>query len=232
MKWLIFLTLTACGTQQTTTQGPLYTYRADMQVSFDQGQTVYDGVTSARITTGNLPVTFISPVNIDRVQITTCGRQAICQSGGSCDANFAISRNWIGSVQNTFTYNYTPTPDEALGMCPMYIEAYSKKDLTSWAFVGFYGNETLPAQIYCNGKFVPTKGLTVCQTKNGLNQKIVFSTAVKAEGEKSCNLTTTDNMNFTLTPDLGFCRASFLDNNKNWHRLIMLGYDSVLVRVN
>lgn len=228
---IFFALLAGCSSvEQKTEKGPLYTYRADMYVQL--GDKGFDGMAVTKLD-GALPIRFISPVGIDRVQVTTCARQAVCQSGGVCDPAFKIDKDWLGNVKNSFVFNYVPVAAETEGLCPMYIEAYSKKQLTSWGFVAFRKDETLPAHIDCNGQGWTFAGVSVCQSKNSLEQTITFKQPVKIVPEPNCNFTQKDAQTYTAKPDIGFCRATFAtyDQPRLWHRLILLGYDAVLVRV-
>lgn len=200
--------------QQTTTTGPLYSYRADTQIQVGGAQ--FDGMGVWKLT-APVDIEFSTPhgVTPDRIQITSCARQDIFEN-----------------QKSPFVYHYVPVHAELGGMCPLYFEAYSKKDLISWGFIGFRFDEELQAHIDCNGQGWTYAGLTVCQTKSGLEQLMSFPVKVEAVAETGCHMTTTDKQNFKFVPDKGFCRATFVSPDKKWHRLILLGYDSVLVRVN
>ena len=208
---LLALLLTGCaGVSQKSTVGqPLWSYRADMGMM--AGPSTFEGMGVTKLF-GSIPIQVNSPVALDRLQVTTCARAEVYEN-----------------VKNPFTFDYVPSPRETDGLCPMYIEAYSKDQLTSWGFLGFRQTETLPAHIWCNGEGYTYAGLSVCQTKTGLEQQLDFKKPVKFIAEKSCNLTTSDNQSFLAKPDKGFCRATFTAGGE-YHRLIMLGYDSVLIR--
>ncbi len=197
--------------------GPLYSDRADMQFALSTGQTI-DGVGVAKLPSGPVAVKLVSLFKMDRLQVTTCARQDV-----------------YNGEKKEFTYDYYPTPAEINGVCPMYFEAYSKKQLTSWGFLAFRTDETIPSQMYCNGQSRQFSGLAVCQTKSGLEQTLNYSVKIDfAEAEPGCNMTTTDNKSFTFKPAKGFCRATFMAKDSKgqpqWARAIVLGYASVLIR--
>lgn len=229
--WVAFaaLTLLGCSTvEQKTFKGPLYNYRADMKIHVDGKW--FDGMAATK---ADFPkdITVVSPVALDRIHVTSCARQDVCEFGRECEG-FTVSKGgWFGGdAGNNFVYRYVPTKLENEGMCPLYIEAYSKESLTSWGLIAFRAEEKLPAHIDCNGKGFTYAGFTVCQTKSGLQQRMEFKKNVIYEAEESCNIRPVSKNTFDFSPALGFCRATFTDGI-DWHRLILVGYEGVLVRV-
>lgn len=214
---------------QTTPKGPLYSYRAELSIGL--GGSEFTGLAVTKLAPVNIVIK--SLVSMDRIQVTSCARQNICENGGFCDSQFVIDRDWWTGSGKSAVYYYEPNEAESKGVCPLYIEVYSKADLTDWGMVAFRTDETLPAKLACNGSGWTFSGLSVCQTKNGLDQSIKFDRALKAfESEPACHMTqdATDATKFWLRPEMGFCKAVFSDG-ANEHRLLLLGYDSVLLRV-
>ncbi len=173
--------------------------------------------TGAASLNGPLSIRFISPISMDRLQITTCAREQIIDNAGS-----------------QYVYNYVPTPDEVKGPCPLYAEAISKGSLTTWFFLGLKSTEDLASHVWCNGEGWRYSGMSVCQSKAGLIQSISFDQPITAfKAEDSCHLTTSDNQTFHVEPDLGFCRITFASKTgvvTHWHRAIFIGYKGSLVR--
>lgn len=203
---------------QGVAKGPLYTYRADILLTLE-GKT-FDGLAATKLT-GPLDIKIESKVKLDRLQITSCARQDVFE---------AVDKTWYGGVGHAMIYHYVPIRAEFAGACPLYIEAFDKSGLAAWGLVGFRSDETMQAHIDCNGKGVTYAGYSVCQTKNGLEQALVFQDPVDDfEIEPICNGVTADNKTFTFHPGLGVCRASFYRKGE-WHTLNMIGYDQVLVR--
>lgn len=200
--------------------GPLWNNRADLQITLDGKQ--FDGMAETKLS-GPVEVKLVSNVPMDRLQITSCSRQDVFEN---------VDAGWFGGSGKTFTYTYAPSAIELKGVCPLYIEIYSKADLTAWGFVAFKTDEKLPAKVACNGIDWSFSGMSICQTKAGLEQAMSFSKPVDFEAEETCTMVQDpkDKSKFTMRPQKGFCRATFTDG-VDWHRLIMLGYDQVLVRV-
>lgn len=244
LAFILLLFLCGCSTLQTdvqtvlqdarqpATRVPLYVYRADLQVTVDK--TTFDGVgvTSAR--SSEMDIDIVSQINLDRVEVETCAREDVCESGKPCNANFALDDGWFGTQGKHLVYHYTPSTDEAAGACPIYFRVYAKTDLASWGFLAFRTTtgatpETLPAHMVCNG--VPWKfsGHSMCQTKQGLLQRIVFDQPVDDfDLDKTCGAKQLDSKTFQLRPQLGLCTGEFLSQGK-WHGLDLIGYDTVLV---
>lgn len=240
---LIFLLLPACqslepvatsvvsalqDSRQPATRVPLYVYRADLQITVDKVTFDGVGVTGARSTAMDIDI--VSQINLDRVEVETCARQDVCESGKPCNGNFAIDADWFGAVGKHMVYHYTPSVDESVGSCPIYFRVYSKKDLAAWGFIAFRSKtETLPSHTVCNGVTWQFAGHSMCQTKAGLIQRITFDQPIDDyDVDKTCGLTKIDPKTFQLRPTLGICTGSFLSKGL-WHGLDLIAYDSVLV---
>lgn len=223
--------LSSCASvqPQKIARGPLYSYRAELSITLGDRQ--FDGLAVTKLMPVDIGIK--SLVSMDRIQVTSCARQNICENGGFCDPQFSIDRDWWTGSGKSATYHYEPNEAESKGVCPLYIEVYSKADLTDWGMVAFRTDETLPAKLACNGSGISFAGLSICQTKNGLDQSIKFDRVIKGfASEPGCHMTQdqVDATKFWLRPEMGFCKAVFSDG-VNEHRLLLLGFDSVLLRV-
>ena len=73
---------------------------------------------------------------------------------------------------------YTPTIERGKS-CVLYVAAYSKKQKHSSGIIILEDPRyKLNATLYCNGYVMKTRGVSACQTKEGLIQKITFSEEV------------------------------------------------------
>ena len=173
--------------------------------------------TGAASLNGPLSIKFTSPIKMDRLQITTCAREEIIDNAGQ-----------------SYTYQYSPTPDEAKGPCPLYAEAISRDSHTSWFFLGLKSTEDLRSHVWCNGEGWTYSGMSVCQSKAGLIQSISFTAPIDAfKAEDTCHMNTKDKQTFTVEPDQGFCRVTFAQKDGpivHWHRAIFIGYKGSLLR--
>lgn len=213
---LLFLLAGCASTQQITTEAPLYKYRANMQISVDGVD--FDGMGVTAI--GVKDIGIVSQAALDLLRITTCHRDFTVEK---------VDKGWFGGSGHQYVYHYEPTEKERSGMCPIYFQAFSKDRVTDWGYLAFRSTETLPGHIDCNG--VPTKfaGISVCQTKAGLDQILTFDRDVKFAADANCKITQQTPRKYSVRGNMGFCYAEFSDGNI-WHRLILLGYDTVLVR--
>ena len=209
-------------TNEKTAMGAvLYRHRADMQ--FTIGNQVFDGIASTPLRNVQ-DIKIKSKVPIDRLQITSCARDRVFRDidGGG----------WFGTQPGKeMTYRYEPNEKEQEVPCFLYVEAYSKRQLTSWGMIAFSKEERLPAALDCNGLREKFGGLSICQTNHGLEQSIIFQEPiVDFEADKHCNLVRKSDYKFDVKPELGFCVATFMNDAGEMHRMLMLGYQSVLVR--
>lgn len=202
----------------TANAGPTYRYRADLQITL--GDRTYDGFAATKL---DGPITFAieSKVRLDRLEINSCSRHVVWEK---------VDKNWFGGVGKKFTYTYTPNSIEAREPCPLYIMAFDRAGLATWGFIGFRTEETLPSKVSCNGTGWTFQGFTVCQTKAGYVQTIHFDSEIKKfRADENCNLERKSPGDFEISPDLGFCFATFHDGG-SWHRAVFLGYETVLTR--
>ena len=201
---------------ETYPPGELYKYRGEVAITVHNVK--FDGMAVTK--QEPLEVRIDSAFELDRIQFTSCGRHDV-RRDLSCGF-FCKSKAYI--------YPYSPNEIESKGLCPLYIEIFSKKALASWGMVAFRHDETLQASMGCNGKEKPFAGYSVCQTKAGLDQSIKFQEPIEDfEADPGCNLKKINDHLFHLRPALGMCAATFYAKGK-WHTLNLLGYDRVLVQ--
>ncbi|MGZ6477647.1 MAG: hypothetical protein ACXWQE_00015 [Bdellovibrionales bacterium] len=202
---------------EKNTPGNLYRYRGELLVTVD-GKS-FEGMAVTKLT-GPVTIHVESKFALDRLQFTSCGRQDVIRD---------FDNSWF-SKSKTYDYQYSPDKKELSGQCALYIEAFNKANLAAWAYVAFRSDETFPARMECNGVDWKFSGLSVCQTKAGLDQSIIFDkSVVDFEADPLCGLKKIDDKNFDLRPGLGLCVAAFYDG-QNWHTLNMIGYERVLVQ--
>lgn len=212
---------------------PPHEYRADLDLYV--GGTKYRGLVATKVGE-SLDIGVVSPIAIDRVQVSSCARMDVCSLGEDCTdprkgpTNFNIPTGFFGAAGKSMSYRFIPSEIERGGLCPVYFEVLAKQTLVAWGYLGIRNDEALPAKLDCNGERWSFAGYSVCQTKSGKTQLLQFSKpVVDFETEEKCGLETKDNQRFTLKPKTGLCRATFYDG-VNWHTLNLFGYEKVLVR--
>jgi hypothetical protein len=77
------------------------------------------------------------------------------------------------------TIRHKPSPIEKEGDCPLHIAVFNEKKKHGWGFIAFeHPSYTLPAVVHCNGEVEKYNGVSVCSTRQGLKQRIIFSEEV------------------------------------------------------
>jgi hypothetical protein len=103
----------------------------------------------------------------------------------------------------------------------------------SWALVDFEDAATvLPHVMKCNGEVIQSKGVTLCQSRAGLVQRIEFPVKVVVASEPGCQkLESADRQNFQFPLSRGRCVYRFEEiEGKRQARVTALGYESILLR--
>lgn len=223
----LFFIVTGCATF-TATQNldPKVYYRHDIRFKIDKKTTI-KGV-------GILPIKkvysieAITPGKIDLIKITTCHRQLSTED---------IPKGWFKSGRN-YKYTYRPTdPIETKGSCMIRFEAYEagKEGRHSSGLIEFQTpTETVPALIRCNGGIHLSKGVSICQSWQGLEQEIKFTKPVRmAYGPERCKIEPAkDSTVFRFRMRPRECTYTFLEKGTKdrWHRLQTIGYEEIPVR--
>lgn len=203
---------------QTQGEGPLYKYKADLQITI--GGSTFDGMAVTKLS-GPIQFSLVSKARLDLLTISSCHRHVTFEK---------IDKNWFGGVGKKFTYTYSPTSRELEGLCPLYIQAFDRNGVTAWGYIAFRSKENLPTKTDCNGTTWSFSGFTVCQSKAGFIQVERFAEPIKyVEADPSCKLKQISETEFELRPELGFCHVTY-SNGTEFHRSTFLGYDSAFVR--
>jgi len=213
-----------CATvQQKATKLPLYTYKADIEISVDGG--TFDGMAVTSIE-GTKTITIRSKAKLDLLTISSCHREFTQERVDYKSGWFGLG----GSSATKFVYTFKPSDIERESFCPLYIQAFQVSGLAAWGYVAFRTNENLPAKTECNGvvwnRFA---GISVCQSRSGFEQRITFDRPVKFTSNSLCRIDARSDRDFRVRAGKGFCLATFTDG-KDTHRLVLLGYDEILVR--
>lgn len=207
---------------QPATRLPLWTYKADISITLD-GQT-FDGM--AVTTVGAKSIQLKSKAKLDLLLISSCHREF-------SQERVDYEKGWFGlggSSAKVYTYSYTPTQIEKESFCPLYIQAFDRSGIAAWGYVAMRTVEALPSQTHCNGRTWKFSGISVCQSRKGFEQGISFDVPVRYASNDLCQITAKSDRDFRVrVKGMGFCEATFTDG-KNKHRLVLLGYDEVLVR--
>ncbi len=137
-------------------------------------------------------------------------------------------------------FNYTPTMERGKA-CPLYISAYNKKQRHGWGFLAFeHPRYKLSSVVYCNGYVNQYNGVSVCQSREGLIQKIHFPEPVKlvkpvtgaADRKGECPvLGKKGDTEITFQIPARECIYGFIgQESKKIHMLYTIGYEDIIVR--
>jgi len=152
------------------------------------------------------------------------------------------AKGWTWGSDNSFEY---VNPDNGVGAyipseleknSPLQIDAYSKETgQHSWAFMDFCDPANkLDATLVCNGGVVESKngcGVSTCQSRSGLLQKISFLEPVYADPDKECALPKQKDNGYTWELHTGQCVYAFVGRDSlAVHRATFIGYEGILVR--
>lgn len=126
-----------------------------------------------------------------------------------------------------YDYSYIPVAFlENWDSCFLIASAHTENGKKQFALIDFTSNETLEANLYCNGKKF-TSNVSFCQAKTGTTQMISAKVKVKARGS-SCDAPLTDygaseGFSFFVKVQSGYCIYTLNSGNKI-HRLTIYGY--------
>lgn len=174
-------------------------------------------------------LTVTSPVDVDLLTIDTCHRSFSVES--------AITSGWF-RPRRGYVYTFIPAHGiEDLGTCLLRIGAYNKSGQPqAWALIDFLTPEsTLPATNWCDGDHGTTHGVSMCQSRAGLDEQIVFDVPVMMSTmvDPRCAIKIPkDGKTWFYTLASGECIFYWMEiaPPHRFHRHTTIGYQSVQIR--
>lgn len=164
--------------------------------------------------------------DIDLLLATTCHREDSFEK--------TSSGWWEFKNKKKFKYLYLPAPGlEDDGDCDLRINVYEKeKGRHAWALIRTeHPKYDLPAWLSCNGKINQYLGVSVCQSKAGLVQRVKFLEPVRwAPPHDKCAAPHFVDGSYELEISPGECVYTIDSAGGRVHSMTMVGYDGVLVR--
>lgn len=135
---------------------------------------------------------------------------------------------------------YTPTIEKGMA-CPVFIATYNKTQKHGFGLLAFENERfKLKATLHCNGFVQEANGVSICQTKFGLYQEIIFDEEVKAlkpvngpaDRKVDCPaLDSQDMKSFKFLMPPRECVYGFIGKkSKHVHKFYTIGYESIIVR--
>lgn len=123
--------------------------------------------------------------------------------------------------------------------CPMYVSVYNRTARHSWGMIAFENPRfQLEAIIHCNGTIKKYKGVSICQSREDLIQRIEFDEAVTvskgisgpAQRDKDCpELKRIDEKTFEFNLPYRECRYAFKGKDKI-HTFYGIGYEEIVIK--
>lgn len=163
---------------------------------------------------------------IDYLSATTCHREEMIK---------VEKTPVLGLKKKTYDYRFTPIGVEKDEYsCPLQLAALNIKGRHSFGFLDFtHPALKAKAVVHCNGKSKEFVGVSVCESKKGLMQEIIFDTEMTYLDDSNCpNFDNYGNKRFIFatSPGTRVCRFIGRYEPNNVHRLTTIGYDKVILR--
>lgn len=169
--------------------------------------------------------------NIDTFMLTTCHREI----------DTANPDKGLRRKNGIVTMQITPTLERGKA-CPYYFASFNREGKHSWGAVAIQTPEfKLQAKAMCNGGVDNAEGVYICQSREGLLQKIIFSEPVKitkaingpAQRDEDCpdlKLSEDKRTLDYITPNRE-CLYGFIGEKTNHKfKLYTIGYEEIVVR--
>lgn len=174
---------------------------------------------------------FVSRVDVDLISISSCHRDWTAES--------VAKLGWFQSKKG-YSYEYDPSLGiENQGSCLVRIGAYNRdKGQNVWGIIDFENpSRTLPATSYCNGNVQQFSGVSICQSKVGLIQRLVFDSPVIQDTkalDPKCQMNSKDQKVWEYQLPVGECVIEFKETVPPYrlHRHSTVAYTDVLIRGN
>lgn len=222
---LMSLYITSCSTVHQKLDPETY-YKRDMSIEIE-GQK-YEG-TAVLPGKSRQEITFESAGKMNLFTFTTCFREYTQE-----DAHYFFNKKKI-------KFKYAPEKTiELTGSCLIQAAAYNTKGKHDWALLDIETPDTkLPATIKCNGKTWQSNGVSICQSREGLLQSIIFNVKVVVSPEASVRQ---ECRNIDIKSDDGkiyfykipnrVCVYNFMEILKPYreHRLNTIGYEEIRIK--
>ncbi len=208
------------------TLSPEHFYKRDMTITVNEIEA--EGVLVVPRSADEIyEMTIENKGKIDLFTFTTCHRE---------DTREIAKGGIFGRFKREVEFSYVPVPGIETGRyCPIKLGGYEMvKGRHSWGFLDFESSDhLLPARLSCSGDASDGLGVSICQSKAGLIQRIEFPEKTRvAAGRNSCPaLKSEDGKLYEFEPSLGICVYAFEGKTSSRrHRLTVLGYEKILVR--
>ncbi len=221
---ILVLALTGCASLTNQKLDPEVFYKRDIRLKVNGVE--FRGVAvPAPASEYKIEIETVGDINM--LTLTSCHREEIFEEP---------TKGWFKS-NTKFAYTYRPIPGIEDGQgCVLDVGAYERgRGRHSWATIDFVTPaDQVVAELTCDGHVFRAKGVSICQGKQGLTQKIRFPERVKVSDrvDERCAVmrTTDDGKAWEYEMPRGECAIYFGTRDGRLHRLTTLGFESVFVR--
>jgi len=222
IKIALLLLISACSTSPDTIDLNKI-YRKDMSIEVNgfknQGTVVVPKANKYKFKVRGI-------AKLDLFTISTCSREITQEEAGGS--------GWFTNTKK-YEFDFVPLPIEKKPGCPIRLSALTKSTPKhSWGYVDFQDDlHKLPATLQCNGKWVNSSGVSICQSKKGLLQQIDFYQDTRVSKAGSCNFDSEFEISksFVFTMQQGECVYLFKEvGGQRLHRLTTIGYDQIILK--
>lgn len=169
---------------------------------------------------------------IDLLVLNTCHREESIERPQK--SSLDSFKGFLGLKKEGFRVEYVPTLGvEDDGDCTVRISTFEKeKGRHAWSVVRLkHEKYALPATLYCNGQVKEEQGVSICQSKAGLSQRIQFQEPVMIEADKNCAVPKRVGEYLYEWPiSLGECGYTIRGRSGMAHDLLAIGFEGLLVR--
>jgi hypothetical protein len=223
----------ACSTSLVREINPDVYQRRDMEIRV-AGKTALGVTVAPRALVYQFEIK--TPGNLDWFTLKTCHREWSLEKAG----NVKVTKpRWPWGektviAKNQVKFRFANSDQENIHeYCPMVLAAFEKKrGRHSFGFVDFDNiDDPLPGTLYCNGDKRSVGGVSVCQSRVGLIQSIVFGEKIKHEAEGGCPGGEAKGNTFTHESGRGRCVYLFVGlASGRLHRHTSIGYESIIFK--
>lgn len=219
-RYFLLIALSGCSTVSQKLEPGVF-YKRDMDLAVNGSSGVGVVVVPNR---SIYEMDIRSKGKLDLFTLTTCHRE---------DSREKAGEDGLFGDKKRVKLIYAPVVGIETGelACPVQLGGYSVSGKHSWGFVDFESPElTVDATVKCNGSTYKTHGVSVCQSKAGLLQEIIFADVMDTVKGSCGKLESDDGKAYRYTMPKGQCAWMFMDKGGEIHRHTTIGYESILVR--
>lgn len=133
-------------------------------------------------------------------------------------------------VDDDYRYTYIPNDKIEDGSCILQITFLDSKGYHQFGAISFRDeDETLHAEVVCNGQVTGFEGASACQAKAGTLQIISFDSYTEVRGSEGCKLPhSTDGYEWKYSVRESLCVFYFKSEDGTFHKHTTFGYTDVL----